>query len=174
LGFVFSGSLGSFTLKSGEVQVFYPESGSYLIRENPVSGWKLIGIRCNSGANIADADVADRDIRINLASGETVFCTFTNEREQTVAVTPPPTSSSVNVVPPVVIIQPPTSTPTVSPAIPPSRVIAPPSTGDGGLLPGSSGESFPFGNVLGGILAVMGLGGLALTGKVIRRWYRTE
>ena len=134
-------------------------AGSYVITEaNPApQGYELTNIVCTTTETAEDAttvDVPNRTANIDLDLGESVVCTFTNERVETPRRTPiatptltptqTPTSTSTPVIdrdPPgglgaLFAPRPPTTVPTQAAAAGSAPVVAavrPPSTGDGGL-----------------------------------------
>jgi hypothetical protein len=107
--FDYDGDLGTFTLVddgSGAQNsaVFSGlDPGDFDVTElGPPSGWNLTGIECEdpSGGTTTSGNTAS----IDLASGETVICTFTNEAE----VTPPPSPTPPTpTAPPTVVDGPP-------------------------------------------------------------------
>jgi hypothetical protein len=76
--FTFDGELGTFSLSGGEAhrsEDLFP--GTYGITEAASSGWRLRDVTCN-GESLEFFD--DEPIQVEVGAGETVRCTFTNER----------------------------------------------------------------------------------------------
>jgi hypothetical protein len=76
--FSFDGDLGELSLADGEshrAENLFP--GTYDITEAPVTGWRLRDVMCD-GEPLELFD--DQPVQIEVAAGDTVRCTFTNER----------------------------------------------------------------------------------------------
>ena len=81
--FSFGGSLGGFTLHSGESAVFSElDSGPYTVSETLSAGWELTGVECT--AQVLSVDLATATATVNLIEGEVAQCTFTNVEEEEV------------------------------------------------------------------------------------------
>jgi hypothetical protein len=77
--FTGTGGLGSFPLVLGEHKIFGNLApGTYAVTEDVPQGWSLKTIQCNdpSGGITVSGPTAE----ISLAPGETVICTFVNEK----------------------------------------------------------------------------------------------
>lgn len=89
--FNFTGSLGDFTLNTSgtaEYMATVP-AGPYTITEALPANWDLTGITCEvggSGSSNFSVDLDAGSVEIDLAAGEDVTCTFTNERWGTLTV----------------------------------------------------------------------------------------
>lgn len=69
-----SGSNGLFTLDK-------LKAGTYTISERSRKGWFLTGLKCVGGQqSTITTSIDDRAVTIDLAAGENIKCTFTNER----------------------------------------------------------------------------------------------
>jgi len=79
--FSYTGSFGPFDLTptavgaSGKASTTFDDlaPGSYDVAETVPADWNLVGSSCSDGSTVDDID---------LSAGETVTCTFTNERER--------------------------------------------------------------------------------------------
>ena len=124
-----SASLGdaNFELGDGGQKVFEPAPGSYTVEELPTDGWTLTKLSCDGGVvSTVDYSTADRTAQIDLASGETIVCTFTNTKDAPPDHPPvnPPPHNPPTVTPPTVM--PPTVTPpTIAAVAPPAPAAAP-------------------------------------------------
>lgn len=89
--FAFSGTLGSFSLDDDEdgtlsnSQSFTKAVGTYTSTEASVGGWALTAISCNDLGSTTD--LGSQTATIDLDSGESITCTFTNEQDTTATVT---------------------------------------------------------------------------------------
>ena len=85
--FAFSGTPGNFILDddpsnntlSNQATFANLASGSYTVNETTVNGWAVTAITCNDSDS--SGNPALRSATINLALGESVTCTFTNQRK---------------------------------------------------------------------------------------------
>ena len=50
----------------------------WTVVEQAQEGWTLTGLSCTSQSSTTATDLASRTVRITLAAGDTVTCTFTN------------------------------------------------------------------------------------------------
>jgi hypothetical protein len=152
LFFDFDSPFGDFDLEDGQSITFTDlNAGTYVITENPASGWRLDDILCSGG----DVSFGSNSVLIHLDATEHVTCTFINER--VTSVLPTPTRTPVIVVPPVV---------TAAPTQIVGGGITAPSAGDGGLLGGSGGPAWALGVV--SVVAASGAGWLFLQ-RMVRR-----
>lgn len=55
--------------------------GNYTITEPATPGWSLTDINCSGGSSV-DPKINNRNVVINLGSGENVTCTFTNTKDE--------------------------------------------------------------------------------------------
>ena len=77
--FDFSGPSGAFQLADGSApQVISVAPGAHVVTEGTTAGWDFSGASCDDADS---AQSADREVTANVASGETVTCTFTNTRQ---------------------------------------------------------------------------------------------
>ena len=77
--FSFTGDLGSFSLSSGSSTSFSQPAGSYAVAENTTPGYTLSSLVCSdAGETSGSSSISGSTALINLQSGETVVCTFTN------------------------------------------------------------------------------------------------
>ena len=127
-----SANLGDadFQLADGGQQVFQSDPGSYTVQELPTDGWTLTKLSCDGGVlSQVDSSMADGTAHIDLASGETVVCIFTNTKnappENPPPDNPPPNNPPPKNPPPG---KPPVTPPTVTPptVTPPAAVVIPP------------------------------------------------
>src|SRR5919197_1757316 len=117
-----SANLGDadFQLADGGEQVFESDPGSYTVEELPTDGWTLTKLSCDGGVDsTVDYSTADRTAQIDLASGETIICTFTNTKNAPPE-NPPPNNPPPNNPPP---NNPPPNNP--PPAVTPPTVVPP-------------------------------------------------
>lgn len=84
--FAFTGDLGAFSLDDdadgtlSNTQIFAVASNSdYDVFESVVSGWTLASIVCNDGGT--DVTLGSRQVEIDLDTGESITCTFTNTQD---------------------------------------------------------------------------------------------
>ncbi|WP_408950764.1 beta strand repeat-containing protein [Lysobacter sp. Hz 25] len=56
------------------------EPGSYTVTEAAIAGWSLTGLSCSDPDSGTAADLANRIATIDVDSGETVTCTYTNSK----------------------------------------------------------------------------------------------
>ena len=120
-----SANLGDadFQLADGGEQVFESDPGSYTVEELPTDGWTLTKLSCDGGVDsTVDYSTADRTAQIDLASGETIICTFTNTKNAPPE-NPPPNNPPPNNPPPAVT--PPTVVPPVAAVTPATPAAAP-------------------------------------------------
>jgi hypothetical protein len=84
--FNFTGTLGPFTLNTSSTAEYMATVpvGTYEITETLPANWDLTGITCDVGNFSVDLDAGS--VEIDLAAGEDVTCTFTNERWGTLTV----------------------------------------------------------------------------------------
>lgn len=75
--FDFTGDLGSFSLMHGEFVVETRAPGVYAVAETVPAGWQLDSAVCDDGSPVG---------AIDLATGETVTCTFTNSLRATLSI----------------------------------------------------------------------------------------
>ncbi|MCP8900115.1 hypothetical protein [Gilvimarinus xylanilyticus] len=84
--FGFAGDLGDFTLTTigGSASMTFDDldPGTYTVSEPELPDWVLTDISCSDGSTV---DVASGSAAIDLADGEHVTCTFTNQLQE-----PPP------------------------------------------------------------------------------------
>jgi len=73
-GFTFGGDLGEFSLDDGGSQIFQLAPGSYTITESVKSGWELTDVSCTM-----DASPEMNGVSLDVARGDAVICTFTND-----------------------------------------------------------------------------------------------
>jgi hypothetical protein len=84
--FSFTGDLGAFTLMdpSDNTKTFSDlDAGSYTITEAETAGWDLDEITCtfDPANGVGSVDLANRQVTVDLAEGQTIECTFTNSKE---------------------------------------------------------------------------------------------
>jgi hypothetical protein len=156
----------TFSLGDDESRTFNVESGVYVVSEDGESGWDLIDINCSGSGSVSDENHSDNDVRISVGDGESVTCTFVNERDARDRRDPTPVPPTVST--PVVIFIPPPPQPVVQPAPPVSQVqgvqapapqppvvVTLPRTGEGPTE--KQGALLPVGI---GLLVLSGVGGL--------------
>jgi hypothetical protein len=88
--FDFDSDLGDIDLADDESQTFSDlPAGSYTVTENEPDGWELVSIDCGDvdldvivGAADADVNLGAETVVIDLAAGEDITCTFTNEQTE--------------------------------------------------------------------------------------------
>jgi len=91
--FGFTGTGGitptSFNLKNGEMETFVSVApGTYTVSESTVpAGWALTNLVCVDPTGNSTTSLAMSKATIDVASGETVTCTFTNTQAGTLTVT---------------------------------------------------------------------------------------
>ena len=82
--FGFSGPGGAFQLADASApRVISVAPGAHVVTETPAAGWDFTGATCDDSDS---AQTAAGEVTANVASGETVTCTFVNTRQQS----PPP------------------------------------------------------------------------------------
>ena len=139
--FSFDGDLGTFQLSDGHSKTVYVDSGSYDVQENLQDNWQLETIDC-TGTGDYDWHVDSTDdtkVTIDVEPLATVSCEFVNQAQE-----PPVTETPVYHAPwlgglfaPLLNQQPTTvagQSGQPAAASEPAVVIAPPSTGDAGLV----------------------------------------
>ena len=117
-----------FQLGDGGEQVFQPAPGSYTVQELPTDGWTLTKLSCDGGVvSQVDSSTADGTAHIDLASGETIVCTFTNTKDAPPVDNPPPPDNPPPGKPPVTppTVTPPTVAPPIAVVTPPAQAAAP-------------------------------------------------
>ena len=85
-GEVFGFTLGadSFGLASGASKTFPGlKPGTYEAREQVLPGWELVGLACTDPTGDTRVSVGTGLATINVSSGESVTCTYTNQQEIT-------------------------------------------------------------------------------------------
>jgi hypothetical protein len=123
-----SATLGGadFQLGDGGEKVFEADPGVYTVQELPTAGWTLTNLSCEGAVlSKVGSSTADRAAQIDLASGETIVCTFTNTKNAPPGNPPPDNRPPDN--------RPPVNPPPVSPSalnaptvIPPAAAVTPP------------------------------------------------
>jgi hypothetical protein len=111
-------SPADFQLADGEAATFRPKPGAYMVEEAQAPGWRVDRIACDD----ADSIGSGRTATIVVDPGETVTCTFYNEKEPDVP--PPPLPPAP--VPPAAVVDVTPPAPVEPLATPPAAVAAAP------------------------------------------------
>ena len=74
--FLFSSDLGSFSVTGGSSETLVAEAGTYSITQGAIPGWRLQSAGCSDPSGNSGA--ISGGVRVVLAAGETVRCTFTS------------------------------------------------------------------------------------------------
>ncbi len=74
------------TLHDGEQIIAALNAGTYTITESETAGWSLTDLTCTDPSADSTVDVGTRTATINVVTGETVKCVFTNSQSATLHV----------------------------------------------------------------------------------------